>query len=1123
MSGAGGEEVGRISIRVVPDLDKFREKLRAGLEAIEKTEKCKIKVEVVGLEDVKAQVAAAAKDVKATVKTTADTKGVRAKIEAAAKDTVAKIKVEVDQTTYDRFEKRLKALSESRVSKYDPEFELTVKDEKLRRKVEDKLKELKDLASLPISLDPRIHVKDKLYLKQQFDEIDDTLKKHAAASQLGKWFDGPSTDALARSSKFNEQLRTAIRLNNEAAKAEIARQNAADARQDIDHMVERNNRLHEYREIQQKIKESLANIDRLKFENAGSALDLLDVDILGNTEKRLAKLDEATRRMKALKSFVPSFGTGVNPAGYAAIIGAITLVAAPLMGLITSALLAMPGMIALVATPIAAITLGLDGFKEAASTVSEPFQKLRDVMNEANKTAFTPMFTQLAQLFPSLEATLPKVSQGLADIGKSVADFLTDSVGKTRIEETIKNVGAALSQAAPGMTDFVDGFTQLAHQLSLKFPDIIDWFNGAGESFKNWVRELTDSGDLSEGFDRLGQVLREILETIGQLAVDGFEFLSDPGKVDGFVASLKGLLGVVKDLSNVSKELGPVWDGLKVLIKSLKIGDALLSGNPRDIAEATGLDPFGLLPEKAEEAGKNASDSFKEGWLGGGGGFGGGSDITGAIQDQLETVTTASVEAQKEALASAFNGTAVSDAVRGQIGMQLQSVIQEVQGQMQTLGPALDTAINSAVAPLQNMPGKVSESFASMSDAVTGAFGLLVLAIGTQAQNIPTAVGQAFDGIPQVISQKLGTAIQTAATGANQIVTAFTTSLANLSQVTLVTFNNLTQIVSTAMGDMVTKVTESGEQIGAAVRGWAGIISEAGAALAAVARSSGMTIGSEFAAGIASMSGAVSSAVAGLMIGARAFFPNSPAKTGPFSGSGWIDKSGEAIVDGFAGGIENASSRVVGTVRELMQAIKDIFGSADGLTLNFNFGSVQDQMSSIAGSSKSFADNMSSSLGSVKPGKIDAGTRQTLDQLKLEQERLDVATAELKVQKGMVGDKGQKAAIQQQMDQISLQKQQLQMQYKQLEYQGKYESSVGASNEEWTGILQKHGQSLFDTGTNIMSGFASDLGISGNGALSTLAQTGLQWGSQFIFNVANMDDAIAGQQAQQNKQALGKL
>lgn len=1121
MAGAGGEEVGRISIRVVPDLDKFREKLRTGLAAIENTERCKIKVEVVGLEKAKSEVAAAAKDVKATVKTTADTKGVRAKIEAAAKDTVAKIKVEVDQTTYDRFEKRLKALSESRVSKYDPEFELTVKDEKLRRKVEDKLKELKDLASLPISLDPRIHVKDKLYLRQQFDEIDNTLKKHAAASQLGKWFDGPSADALARSSQFNDQLRTAIRLQNDAAQAQLRQQSIAEARDDITNMVRRTDELHKHYEESQKIKQSLAQINKLK--NAPSALDLLDVDILGNTEKRLAKMDEATRRMKALKSFVPNFGTGVNPAGYAAIIGAITLVAAPLMGLITAALLAMPGMIALVATPIAAITLGLDGFKEAASTVSEPFQKLRDVMNEANKTAFTPMFTQLAQLFPSLEATMPKVSQGLADIGKSVADFLTDSVGKTRIEETIKNVGAALSQAAPGMTDFVDGFTQLAHQLSLKFPDIIDWFNGAGESFKNWVRELTDSGDLSEGFDRLGQVLREILETIGQLAVDGFEFLSDPGKVDGFVASLKGLLGVVKDLSNVSKELGPVWDGLKVLIKSLKIGDALLSGNPRDIAEATGLDPFGLLPKKAEEAGKNASDSFKEGWLGGGGGFGGGSDITGAIQDQLETVTTASVEAQKEALASAFNGTAVSDAVRGQIGMQLQSVIQEVQGQMQTLGPALDTAINSAVAPLQNMPGKVSESFASMSDAVTGAFGLLVLAIGTQAQNIPTAVGQAFDGIPQVISQKLGTAIQTAATGANQIVTAFTTSLANLSQVTLLTFNNLTQIVSTAMGDMVAKVTESGEQIGAAVRGWAGIISEAGAALAAVARSSGISIGSEFAAGISSMQGAVSAAVAGLMTGARAFFPNSPAKTGPFSGSGWIDKSGEAIVDGFAGGIENASSRVVGTVRELMQAIKDIFGSADGLTLNFNFGSVQDQMSSIAGSSKSFADNMSSSLGSVKPGKIDAGTRQTLDQLKLEQERLDVATAELKVQKGMVGDKGQKAAIQQQMDQIALQKQQLQMQYKQLEYQGKYESSVGASNEEWTGILQKHGQSLFDTGTNIMSGFASDLGISGNGALSTLAQTGMQWGSQFIFNVANMDDAIAGQQAQQNKQALGKL
>lgn len=45
MAGAGGQEVGRISIRVVPNTDRFRQQLKAQLEAIEKTMKAQVPVE----------------------------------------------------------------------------------------------------------------------------------------------------------------------------------------------------------------------------------------------------------------------------------------------------------------------------------------------------------------------------------------------------------------------------------------------------------------------------------------------------------------------------------------------------------------------------------------------------------------------------------------------------------------------------------------------------------------------------------------------------------------------------------------------------------------------------------------------------------------------------------------------------------------------------------------------------------------------------------------------------------------------------------------------------------------------------------------------------------------------
>jgi hypothetical protein len=50
-----------------------------------------------------------------------------------------------------------------------------------------------------------------------------------------------------------------------------------------------------------------------------------------------------------------------------------------------------------------------------------------------------------------------------------------------------------------------------------------------------------------------------------------------------------------------------------------------------------------------------------------------------------------------------------------------------------------------------------------------------------------------------------------------------------------------------------------------------------------------------------------------------------------------------------------------------------------------------------------------------------------------------------------------------------------------------------------------------------------DIGISGSGALPTIANWAMDAGTNFIFNVNNMDDAIQGQQAQQSKQVAGTV
>lgn len=62
-----------------------------------------------------------------------------------------------------------------------------------------------------------------------------------------------------------------------------------------------------------------------------------------------------------------------------------------------------------------------------------------------------------------------------------------------------------------------------------------------------------------------------------------------------------------------------------------------------------------------------------------------------------------------------------------------------------------------------------------------------------------------------------------------------------------------------------------------------------------------------FIDGIAGMVGAVGDAVGGVLDFAAGFFPNSPAKRGPFSGSGWtaVESGGAALMEQFASGFES--------------------------------------------------------------------------------------------------------------------------------------------------------------------------------------------------------------------------
>jgi hypothetical protein len=377
-------------------------------------------------------------------------------------------------------------------------------------------------------------------------------------------------------------------------------------------------------------------------------------------------------------------------------------------------------------------------------------------------------------------------------------------------------------------------------------------------------------------------------------------------------------------------------------------------------------------------------------------------------------------------------------------------------------------------------------------------------------------VRSALSGVPGAVAGAMLPAIDVVSQVMLGIVNVVTAVGAQVAAVAAATFAQFPPAVQGAMAPAIEAVGSIGQQMVSTALSFAGAM-----------ESAGRSIGASFAAGIAGSADLVAGAASALMAAARAFIPSSPAEKGPFSGRGWVTYSGESVGEGFAKGMENSTSGVVSTARELMQAVKDIFGSAEGLTLNFNLGGVTEQAEAATKQVQVFGDTLSKvPTGPLNDLAVASGTEMSSadseakrDELSQQLDLLEMERKSLELEKGRAGANND--AIKARLAEIKEQKLQLGLQKDQLDYAKKY----GAETEQTGGKVDQFyrdmGEKIFKMPTDfaraIGAQFTQDLGISGQGAIPQL----LEQGSQFIFQVANMDTALSAQQTLQRRQGMG--
>ena len=133
-------------------------------------------------------------------------------------------------------------------------------------------------------------------------------------------------------------------------------------------------------------------------------------------------------------------------------------------------------------------------------------------------------------------------------------------------------------------------------------------------------------------------------------------------------------------------------------------------------------------------------------------------------------------------------------------------------------------------------------------------------------------------------------------------------------------------IASSAWGSFVRATQSGASRALGIVRGIPGQVRGALGNLGGMLVGAGSALINGFVRGIYGAIGRVRAAAQSVVSAARAFFPFSPAKEGPFSGRGHTSHSGRALVADFAGGIRAERGQAVAAVRSVLGGARASIG-----------------------------------------------------------------------------------------------------------------------------------------------------------------------------------------------------
>lgn len=453
-----GRNVGRLSIRVVPDTTKFRAELKRDLEKFERTTTMTVNVDRANLnrakirEDIRRQMA--------TLKNVAINIDVHGKI------------VELDQSAMENVQK---------VAKIKPTLD-GVAVERMRREMSNLLRDV----------EPRINDRR---IRQQIDVL------HAAFDKVSGRL---ANDIM--SPKDAERLRERLhRIRDQIEELARDRDMELHVNPFTAWATARLRWLTRPRTV-----EIIAHVSKSSVVAA-----LTTLSALSGARLSWKWIDSLINKMKELDRNLPAILGATT--GITSLVAALFAATSGLVGIgeglfsISPALLVLPGLFINALGSLTALIVALRNAGTELSPLKDDMRELGDIINgEFWGRARQPILDLVTGLMPQLRTAFADLSAGVGDFTAAMSNAFGKELANGRLASIFNGIAEGWRVLATGADGFAGALVSLSNIAARYTPRLASWFVRQANTFDKWLKAISEDG-------RLGAWMEDAIDSMYDL------------------------------------------------------------------------------------------------------------------------------------------------------------------------------------------------------------------------------------------------------------------------------------------------------------------------------------------------------------------------------------------------------------------------------------------------------------------------------------------------------------------------------------------------------------------------------------------------------------------------------